>query len=73
MFCIFLLFCYCLSVVKLLAISCFFYVVLLGAGACFLFVYLFLVFLLFIIERCSVSVVIARAAWAVHLEVGAIS
>jgi hypothetical protein len=73
MFCLFSLFHYCLHVVKLLVIPCFFSVVLLGACLCFWFVYLFLVFLLFIIERCSISVVIARAARAVHLGVGAIS
>jgi hypothetical protein len=73
MFCLFLLFRYCLSVVKLLVIPCLFSVVLLGACLCFWFVYLCLVFLIFIIERCSISVVLARAARAARLGVGVIS
>jgi hypothetical protein len=70
MFCLFLLFHYCLIVVKLLVIPWVFSVVLIGACLCFRLVYLILVFLLFLIERCFVSVVIA---WAARLGVGAIS
>jgi hypothetical protein len=58
------------SAVKLLVIPFLFYVVLLGECLYFWSVYLILVFLLFLIERCSVSVGIA---WAVRLGVGAIS
>jgi hypothetical protein len=70
MFCLFLLFCYCLSVVNLPVIPCFFYVVLLGACICFCFcfVYFFLIFFLFIIEQCSVLVVITRVARAACLS-----